>query len=148
MTEPATAADPITLTVHGTPQPQGSKTAYVRGGRAILTEGKGPGRANHAAWRQAIATAARDWQAINERPLLDGPLAVSITFLMPRPPSIPRKRQHPDRKPDIDKLVRSVFDAISGLVIVDDARVVHLTASKVYAVDGPPGCVIEIREAA
>lgn len=135
--------DPITLVVHGVPAPQGSKTAFVRGNRAIVTEGKGPGRQSHAAWRQAVATAARDWQdACGPVALLDEPVAVAIRFTMPKPASKPRWKRWPDRKPDLDKLIRSVFDSIAGVVIRDDSRVVAITALKVYG--DPPGCVVVV----
>lgn len=131
----------ITLNVYGVPAPQGNKSAFVRGGRAVVVEGRGPGRQSHAAWRQAVATAARDWQeAQGGVPLLDGPLALWVQFRMPRPPSIPKKRAWPDRKPDLDKLIRSVLDSLSGVLIVDDARIVTITAVKSYAAEEPPGC--------
>lgn len=135
----------IELTVYGVAQPQGNKTAFVRGGKAVLTEGRRPeSRAAFASWRQAVATAARDWQEANQAALLDEPLAVSIAFWLPRPPSIPKKRQWPDRKPDLDKLVRSVLDAVTGVRISDDSRVVALAASKHYVHDFPPHAIIAI----
>jgi len=39
----------------------------------------------------------------------------------------------PAMMPDIDKLVRAVMDSLSGLAYRDDAQVIILTASKVYA---------------
>ena len=135
----------VTLDVYGVPAPQGSKSAFVRGGRAVVVEGKGPGRQAHAAWRQAVATAARDWQeAQGGVALLDGPLAMSVRFRLPRPPSIPKRRAWPDRKPDLDKLVRGCLDSLSGVVITDDARVVSMSAMKSYAVEEPPGCRLAI----
>ena len=44
-------------------------------------------------------------------------------------PSAPR---HPGRKPDLDKLVRAVFDSLTSIVWIDDAQVVRLTAMKRY----------------
>ncbi len=46
------------LTVVGVPQPQGSKTAYVRNGRAVVTEGRtASARENVAEWRRAVSDA-------------------------------------------------------------------------------------------
>jgi Holliday junction resolvase RusA-like endonuclease len=129
----------VELRVHGQP-------AFVRGGRAIVTEGKGKGRESHAAWRQAVATAARDWQDLHHQALLDGPLAVRIEFLLHKPASTPKRKIWADRKPDLDKLVRSVLDAVDKVVIAEDSRVVSLTASKRYALDEPPGALITITE--
>lgn len=93
------------------------------------------------AWRDAVAEAA---QAAFQGPPRLGPVAVGITFLMPRPKADvdrhgqpkPTAPTYPAVRPDIDRLVRSVLDAITGVVIADDAQVVHLEAGKVYA---PPG---------
>lgn len=136
----------IELWVHGVPAPQGSKTAYVRGGRAVVAEGgSATGRQKHASWRQAVATAARDWVDANGRPApLDGPLALDVTYWMPKPASAPKWRWLSWTKPDIDKLIRAVLDSLSELVIVDDARVVHLVASEFYAIDRSPGARVVI----
>lgn len=137
------APEPIVIRVHGVPAPQGSKTAFVRGGRAIVTEGKGAGRVAHATWRQAVATAARDWQDANgSRELIDGPALVVIQFLMPKPRSKPKWKRWPDVKPDLDKLVRSVLDSLSGVILADDSRVVAITARKDYG--DPPGCRVQV----
>lgn len=144
MTTGLVDAESITLEVHGTPAPQGSKTAFVRNGRAIVTEGKGAGRQKHAAWRQAVATAARDWQDTHRRPLLDEPVQIEIEFWLPKPKSKPAWKRWPDVKPDLDKLVRSVFDSLEGLILAGDSRVVDVHAVKRYAVERAPGCQITI----
>jgi hypothetical protein len=91
---------PVVLRVYGTPAPQGSKSAFVRGGRAVLVEGKGPGRQSHATWRQAVATAARDWQEANGGvALLDGDIALTVCFLFAKPASKPKKAEWANVKP-------------------------------------------------
>ena len=143
LTDPQT----VRLEIYGTPRPQGSKTAFVRGGHAVVTEGGSKsGREGHQAWRQAVATAARDWQLAHDRPLLDGPLFLRVDFRLQRPKSIPKSRAFPAVKPDLDKLIRSVLDSLSGVVIADDARVVCVEAAKVYAGERAPGASILIRE--
>jgi len=135
----------IRLEVFGVAQPQGSKTAFVRNGRAVLVEGRrGAAREAFAGWRASVATAARDWQAQQHAPLLDGPLALNIAFYLPRPKSLPKRVLYPATRPDLSKLIRCVEDALTGVVIVDDARIVYLSASKYFAVEGPPRAVIMI----
>lgn len=138
----------IELLVYGTPGPQGSKTAFIRGGKPIITEGGSKkGRDGHAAWRQAVATAARDYQEKNESPTLTAALCVELRFVFDRPKSIPKKRLWPAVKPDADKLARAVLDAIKGTLIKDDALVVWLVVSKHYASPvEPPHARIRIRE--
>lgn len=143
MSDPSVIAPhQVHLEVVGIPQPQGSKTGFVRSGRAVLVDPKGV-----KPWREAIAQAGRDWQAEHDRPLIDEPVEVTMTFRLPRPKSSPKKRVHPDTKPDLDKLDRAILDALTGVIITNDSRVVCIHSRKVFAVDRPPGVSIEIRQA-
>lgn len=96
------------------------------------------------AWRQAVRTAA---EAHRPAELIAVPCRVTIVFFMPRPKK-PKWAQYPGSKPDLDKLVRAVFDALTGVVWADDALAVEVTARKLWAgVDGNPpnpGCFIAI----
>jgi Holliday junction resolvase RusA-like endonuclease len=94
-----------------------------------------------AAWEESIRH-----QALADRPdcLLDGPLAAEITFYLPRPRSAPKKRKYPDTKPDLDNLAKSAFDALEGLVFVNDSRFVEKYLRKLYG--DPPRVEIRIWE--
>lgn len=124
--------------VQGTPVQQGSKTAFVIKGRAVMTD------QNHKKlkpWR-ALVTAAAVAASVG-RPQFLGPLAVTLDFYMPRGVSV--KRARPSVTPDIDKLVRSVLDGITDSgVWGDDALVVSLTANEFYADERPPGVRVQI----
>lgn len=138
------------IRVYGTPAPQGSKQAYVRGKRAVLVEVSKKVKP----WREAVVAAAQV-SGLS----YGGPVAVQVIFYMPRPKSHygTQKSQpylketaprYPSGKPDIDKLLRSTFDALttSG-IIEDDARIIEVYARKLYELDGlPPGAAIEIKE--
>ena len=39
----------------------------------------------------------------------------------------------PNKKPDIDNILKSIFDALNGYAFVDDVQIVRVTAEKVYA---------------
>jgi Holliday junction resolvase RusA-like endonuclease len=79
-------------------------------------------------------------------PLIDGPISINLTFVMPRPKahfgtgrnagglktSAPK---YHTKKPDIDNLVKFVFDCLNGIVWVDDAQIITLFARKIYGVD-------------
>ena len=127
--------------VSGKPIPQGSKRIVQPKGvkRPLLIDVKGK---ELKAWRQAVAYAARSgpWR---KREPLDAAAYVYLEFHLSRPKSA--KRERPSVKPDLDKLVRAALDAISGVCITDDARVVHVTASKVYEGHRGPGVEIEVR---
>ena len=120
----------ITFRVIGTPAPQGSKRHV---GRGILVESSKKVRP----WRQDVAAAALEARAGADP--IAGPVYASIIFYLPRPKSAPKSREFPDRKPDLDKLERSTYDAlvVAG-IIRDDAQIVQSHNMKVYAVSGEP----------
>jgi Holliday junction resolvase RusA-like endonuclease len=89
------------------------------------------------------------------RPPLTGPLMLEAEFRFPRPMSHWRsgsfagdlKRSAPTyckTRPDLDKLLRAVGDAITGIVCVDDAQLGEINAVKVYGVPGLDVFVCEL----
>lgn len=133
--------------VNGLPAPQGSKRAFVVGGRARMVESSGKVKG----WRQDIAhRGARAWLDADFNGPAEGPFAVHVTFYLPRPkshtgakglkPSAPR---FPCGKPDADKLLRAVLDALTGIYYRDDSQVVDAIALKRYAT-GPIGARVVI----
>ena len=121
--------------VAGVPQPQGSMTAQVRGGRAVMYSANA---ARLRPWRDAVTFQAREawragaWQGVP----LEGGVNLRLQFAFLRPASA-AKRPVPHVKPDLDKLQRAVLDALTGVVYGDDAQVVSVTASKIYRPSGP-----------
>ena len=71
-----------------------------------------------------------------------GPVQLSLVFGMKRPKKMPKGRELPTVKPDLDKMVRSVKDAMTKILYVDDAQIVALAASKEYS--EKPGVTIEL----
>jgi crossover junction endodeoxyribonuclease RusA len=125
----------LAFTVPGHPTTQGNKTAFVRGGRAVLTEGRRPeSRQAFKDWRATIALTAAE--QMGGAPLLAGPLAVTLDFGVATPASAPKRRRTwpvGARSGDVDKLARAVLDALTGRVFIDDAQVVSLTVTKDYS---------------
>ena len=130
----------LSFVVVGTPGAQGSKKHV---GNGIMVESS----AKVKPWRQDVAAAA---QAAHHGPPMDGPLAITIVFRFPPTSSWKaadrlRKWRWKDRTPDLDKLCRSTFDALTTAgVIVDDARIVSLNARKIEVV-GASGAEITLR---
>lgn len=113
--------------VPGTPVQQGSKTAYVVGKRAVVTDQNAKVL---KPWRALVAAAAREAYGPFER--MEGPVVVTVEFRFLRPKSV--KREHPSVKPDADKLLRSLLDSVTDSGIWrDDAQVVEVHAKKVYS---------------
>jgi len=118
----------LSMFVVGRPIPQGSMQPFRAGTRILMRHVKGT---DLAIWRAAISDTAYDlW---HPEPPLDEPVVVGCQFQLPRPTSLPKRVVLPAKRPDLDKLVRAVLDALSGLVFTDDARVVSIVASKLYA---------------
>lgn len=145
----------LTINVVGTPAPQGSKRAFVVNGRAVMTESSKKVKP----WRQDVKSAVEDLRdvvpALAEAPL-SGPLEVSIDFYLPRPGYHFRTGKHAgelklgapayvDKKPDVDKLLRSTLDGLKEAgVYRDDAQVAIATGVKRYA-DAATGARITVR---
>ena len=57
-------------------------------------------------------------------------MEIQMVFIMPKPKTV--KRAYPTVAPDLDKLVRAVLDALTGICYLDDSQVTDIRASKVY----------------
>jgi crossover junction endodeoxyribonuclease RusA len=130
----------IKFTAYVTPTPQGSMKGFVLPGkwgkkpRAILTsDNKKLKPYRGEVTREAMIALGN---AGLEEPFAGKhvPVSLSLEFYLQRPPSIPKKRKCMVVKPDIDKLVRSTTDAMTGILYADDAQVVVLSAGKHYGV--------------
>jgi len=131
--------------VDGVPQPQGSMSGHVRDGHVVMHH-----KPELLNWRRVVnavaaATARREGISLP----LDGPLIVKYVFHRAKPKTV--KAATPDTKPDLDKYVRAVNDALAprkgqGVsVIAEDSRIVAINARKRWA-DGPPGVEVAITE--
>lgn len=118
----------LAFRVPGQAVPQGSKDATLNKhtGRVVLFDAN---MKELRAWRKAVATTAADARNRQLRPVYDGPVAVSINFVLRRPASASKTRLALT-KPDIDKLQRAILDAITGVVITNDSRVVDSRVRK------------------
>lgn len=133
------STDHLSFYVAGRPVPEGSTKAYLVAGKPRITHQGGD---NLKAWRQRIATEAQrvrpdDWQDGG-----DMAYSIHIRFVLDRPASIPRwKRIYPTVKPDLDKTARAVLDALTGILWIDDCRVIRLSVSKDYP-NSTPGAAL------
>ena len=116
-------------------EPQGSSKAFVIPGtnRAIVTSANTKMKTFRSeVTRMAMATLAD--MNCNE-PMLGKhvPATISVIFYFTKPDSISKGRVHPVVKPDIDKLLRAVLDALTGVAFKDDAQVVETQTAKRYS---------------
>ena len=74
------------------------------------------------------------------------PMILRATFWMPRPKSLPKSVLYHTKKPDVDNLLKSCKDALTGIFFRDDAQIIRVEGEKRYAVVQSPGVVIELEE--
>jgi crossover junction endodeoxyribonuclease RusA len=123
----------ISFTVIGVPQPQGSSRAFVPRGwnRAIITSDN----SKLKPWRQEIAGTAQAIMNSSKIGLLeDVPLSIEASFFFDKPKSAKKSLRYKITKPDVDKLVRGLFDALTGIVFRDDAQIVTSISHKRFGV--------------
>ena len=105
-------------------------------------------------WAACIALAVKQkW----EGGLARGAVILSMLFIFPRPKKHYGTGRNADKlkasaphtktsRPDLDKLIRCVYDALTGVVWKDDSQVVESWERKVYGDE--PGVQIRILDAA
>lgn len=140
----------------GKPEPQGSSKGFVIKSkatgnlRAIVTSDN----AKLKPWRatvQAAAQCALEQAGALRGHLIESSVCIEASFVMPTPKWAEAKLRKGKpvacvTRPDVDKLLRGLLDALTGIVFADDAQVVRVVASKTYAVPGSqPGVGVRIQ---
>jgi Holliday junction resolvase RusA-like endonuclease len=83
---------------------------------------------------------------------LETPVTLYLYIRAPIPKSLPKKRieaclnglEKPIKKPDASNVLKSVEDAMNGVVYKDDSQIVNIHVSKVYSsVSGVDVCIKE-----
>lgn len=130
------------ITVYGEPKPQGSMRSFRHAKTgAVITTGDNPGT---KPWKQQVAQVALSMNLPQFEPHV--PVYMAMNFYFSRPKSVSaKKRPAMTTKPDGDKLVRAIFDALKGIVIHDDSQVIEHHCRKHYG--GPPRVEIRIQAA-
>ena len=104
----------IEFSVLGEPSPEGSTRAFYI--KAVVTHSN---QSNLEAWRNRVATEAQ--RALEGSSWISdssSAYALDVDFYLTRPPSVqPHKRLHPIVKPDLDKFIRAINDALRNLVL-------------------------------
>jgi Holliday junction resolvase RusA-like endonuclease len=122
----------IKVVARGVPSPQGSKKFIPRKNKATgaITGGNlvDANPEKLATWRETVRSECQ--RLIETDPSvfpLEGPLVMSVVFTLPRPKSLPKKYTIPEKKPDLDKLLRATLDSLKdGGIYKDDAQVHRL----------------------
>ena len=90
-------------------------------------------------------------QSMNGRALIDGAVSVQLAIYVTPPASWSQKKQRaalagevfPTSKPDVDNVVKGIFDACNDVVWKDDKQVVDVAISKRYSIKAQ--AVVQVR---
>jgi len=144
----------IKFEVHGIPVAKGSRRAFVN--KATGKAFTAPSSDKEKPWQNTVAQCAL--VARSQCGLIEpmrGPvrLALSFTFMRPKSHMGSGKNSNVVKashlsswhtgKPDTDKLIRAILDAMTGIIYADDSQVAVVCASKQWVTDGP-GVTIEV----
>lgn len=134
--DPGSARKVLAFTVHGTAQPRGSKTvAKARSGKTWIRDDNPKSKD----WMQQVAQVAGEAMDSAGLPIIDQPVSLRLTFTRARKASDFGKRglrnaarAYPDTIPDLTKLLRGVEDAMQGVVMRNDSRIVEQSTRKIW----------------
>lgn len=150
----------LAFQVYGSPAPQGSKRGFnnPKTGGVIIVEQQSR---RVKSWRDDVKAAAlQQMQAVSQGiwDSFTGPIHVLAVFQLQRPrnhygsgrnatrlkDSAPR---YPARMPDLDKLERSTYDALTAAgVWNDDGQIVMAEISKIWSSTGTAGAFIRVTD--
>lgn len=126
-------ATQIRFTVPGIPvaQPRQRHRVIQSGGRAFAanyTPRNDPVNLFKASVQQAA-------QAVYDGPPIDGPVLLSVIFVLPRPKGMvwktrPMPRERHTKKPDAENILKALQDALVGLAFRDDSQVCDVHVEK------------------
>jgi Holliday junction resolvase RusA-like endonuclease len=125
----------VSFTVAGAARGKGSvRSGVSKGGKLIhFKDEKTASYMTLVKWSAAAAMKAR--------PPLAGPLLVLVTIRLAPPVSTPKRSLPlmlanellPTKKPDVDNVLKAIFDGCKGVTMTDDVQVCDLHVQKVYS---------------
>lgn len=124
--------------IGGEPIPKGS---WISAGKGKMR----PDNKKSKPWQDLVSWTAKS--NLSGKMVADCAVSIHVHFYLTKKPSIPKSREFPYTKPDLDKLTRGIMDALEGIVYKNDSQVCATDVRKFYANDGagfPPGVSIRI----
>lgn len=156
----------LEFTVIGDPATKGSVTAYVpkrKDGSLVTRPDGSPMVVKHddtgrkgKSWSAAVASTAFEAMIDADVPMVrDLPLVIEVDFYQPRAKGHFRTGRNahllkpdapaaPNKRPDVDKLLRAILDALKNVVYADDGQVASVIARKNFG--EPARAEVRVRE--
>jgi crossover junction endodeoxyribonuclease RusA len=121
--------------VMGEPEAKGNMKGFPRGRHVIITDGN----KNLKAWEQAVRYEAQRYTELNQLQCASRKsfaVTLYLAFFFRKPVSMAKSIVLHNKRPDLDKLVRAIGDALTGIVYDDDSQIDVLTVEKGFAEEG------------
>lgn len=91
---------------------------------------------------------------INKFPKLEGYISMSVKAYYPIPKSTSKKKKAqmlqgivlPDKKPDVDNVLKGICDALNTIAYDDDKQIVHMDIEKYYSTEPRTEVTLKERE--
>ncbi len=124
----------LTFTVPGAAVPKGRPKFARRGNFAVAYTPE-----KTVSFENLVKSRADD--AMNGREMYLGPVQAVVNIYLPIPKSWPKKFKEMalagqvgmTKKPDMDNIIKALFDAMNGIVFKDDSQVVFSMSRKIYS---------------
>lgn len=124
-------SDPVTIVIRGEP---------VGKGRPRFGRGNAYTPAKTRSYERDVALLAKI--EMGARPMMDGPVQITMRAVFAIPASwSERKKQRallgeirPTGRPDADNLLKTIADALNGIVYRDDSQITEAACSKRYGI--------------
>lgn len=125
--------DPVKFVVPGDPVGKGRPRVSTIGGHARMFTPK-----KTASYEGLIAVVGTE--AMAGRVLIEAPVLVEMRIVLPVPASKSKKftaqalagQIFPTKKPDMDNVIKAIYDGLNGVVWKDDVQVVDAIVKKRY----------------
>lgn len=137
----------VIFSVPGRPQGKARARTVINNGRVhTYTPDK------TAEYEKLVKTIYR--QASKGQMMDDGPIMVTITAVFEPPASVSKKqleamldgRSFPQKKPDLDNILKIILDALNGVAYADDKNVIGVVGKKEYGMSARVEVKLEILE--
>lgn len=123
----------VSFTVPGTPVGKG-RPKFARRGNFVTTYTP----EKTASYENLVKVKAQE--AMRGRPAIEGPVCVEIQLYVTPPASWSNKKRAqalageiwPTSKPDVDNVIKGIFDAMNEIVWKDDKQACHVRVMKKY----------------
>lgn len=141
----------VSFRIYGKPIPKGSVRSVFRKAKSPTEHGRMlrfDSNRGTKPWSAAVKEQLQQKGYSEERGPVWGPgtpLLVLAHFFLPRPKK-PKHVQRPAGKPDLDKLLRGIFDPMKGAIYADDAQVVAVVTTKAWASPGLEGVIVLVTD--